>query len=187
MVLPEMTDHTREMTCEPAAPPVAYARPVGHPLGPLVVWCRLESPVVGRLYALVFAGILLAVLAVAAWLNPSHGHLGTHEQFGLPPCSFVAMTGYPCPTCGMTTAYACVVRGWLIDAVRASLFGSLLAIGTILAVAACLISAVVGRYPNLNWYRVNAVNVVYLGALLLVASWGLKILIGLCDGTLPVR
>ncbi len=182
-----MVDRIRDMICEPATPPVVQARPVVHPLGRLVVWHRLESPVVGRLYALVFATILTAVLAVGVWVSPSRNHLGTHRQLGLPPCSFVAISGYPCPTCGMTTAYACLVRGRLIDAVRASLFGSLLAAGTVLAALACLICAASGRYPSLNWYRVNAVNLVYLGALLLVVSWGVKIAVGLYEGSLPAR
>jgi hypothetical protein len=169
-----------------AATPVEPARPAGHRLGPLVVWQQVDSPVVGRLYALTFALMGLAVLGVAARMTPSRDHLGTHRQLGLPPCSFAAMTGYPCPTCGMTTAYACLVRGQLIEAVRASIFGTVLAAGTAALVILGLACAVIGRYPNLNWYRVDAVKVVYFAALFLAASWAFKIAWGLLDGSLPL-
>jgi hypothetical protein len=182
-----MADETRDMTYAPIAPPIVQARPVGHSLGPLVVWHRLEAPVVGRLYALAFALLGLALLTVAVWMTPSHDHMGTHRQLGLPPCGFVAVTGFPCPTCGMTTAYAFVVRGRLFEAAKSSVFGLLLAVATIAAIMAALTCAVIGRYPNLNWYRVNAVKLVYYGALVLVLSWALKIAIGLHDGSLPVR
>ena len=29
----------------------------------------------------------------------------------MPPCNFVLMTGKPCPSCGMTTSFALLVRG----------------------------------------------------------------------------
>src|SRR3990172_8946598 len=152
----------------PNTPPIVEARPVGHRLGPLVVWHAVEGRVVGRLYALVFAAIGLAVLAAAGWMTPDRSHLGTHRQLGLPPCAFVAVTGFPCPTCGMTTSFSFVVRGRLFEAAKSSLFGSFLAISTVVLTAAGLVCSIIGRYPNLNWYRVDAVKVVYLGALVLV-------------------
>ncbi len=170
-----------------AVSPVKIGRPARHRLGPIVVWQRVDTPVAGRLYALVFALMGIAVLSVAARMTPSRDHLGTHRQLRLPPCAFVAMTGYPCPTCGMTTAYACVVRGRLFEAVRASAFGSVMALGTVVLVVLGLASAVIGRYPNLNWYRIDAVKVVYFAALFLVASWAFKIAWGLLDGSLPLR
>jgi hypothetical protein len=171
----------------PAATPVETARPARHRLGPIVVWQRVDTPVGGRLYGLAFGLMSIAVLGVAARMAPSRDHLGTHRQLGLPPCAFVAMTGYPCPTCGMTTAYACLVRGRLFEAVRASAFGSILAAGTAALAVLGLACAVTGWYPNLNWYRVDAVKVVYFAALFLVASWAFKIAWGLLDGSLPLR
>lgn len=182
-----MADDTQDVTFDPIAPPIVQARPVRSPLGPLVVWHRLEASVAGRLYALAFASLGMALLVVAGWMTPSREHMGTHRQLGLPPCGFATVTGYPCPTCGMTTAFALVVRGRLIEAAGSSVFGTLLAVGTIVFVMAALACVIVGRYPNLNWYRIDAVKLVYYGALLLVLSWGLRIAIGLHDGSLPVR
>jgi hypothetical protein len=68
----------------------------------------------------------LAVLAVAAMLEPDvRGH-GTHVQLGLPPCGFLLLTGAPCPGCGLTTAFAHAIRGDLGPAAVANPFGLLL-------------------------------------------------------------
>ena len=52
-----------------------------------------------------------STLAIAARLEPDPRGHGTHEQLGLSPCAFKALTGRLCPTCGMTTAFAWTVRG----------------------------------------------------------------------------
>lgn len=52
-----------------------------------------------------------AGFGVARWLRPDPRGFGTHTQMGLWPCGFRAATGRPCPTCGMTTAFAWFVRG----------------------------------------------------------------------------
>ena len=182
-----MAEEIRDMSINPITPPIMQARPARHPLGPLVVWHRIESPWAGRFYAILFAMGGLALLATAGWMTPNRDHMGTHRQLGLPPCAFVSVTGFPCPTCGMTTAYSFTVHGRPIEAAKSSLFGSLLAIATIALTLAAMNCAVVGRYPNLNWYRIDAVKLVYYGALMLVASWGLKIALGLHDGSLPAR
>ncbi|HSW46328.1 MAG TPA: DUF2752 domain-containing protein [Phycisphaerae bacterium] len=185
---PPTVSHVFEAVAPCPHPPVAVgeARPAGSP-GPIVVWHRLESRFAGRLYALVVAGIAFGMLAVAAGLTPSRNHMGSHRQLGLPPCGFVLTTGYPCPTCGMTTAFTHLVRGHLMEAARSSVFGAILACGTVLAGASALGCAVTGRYPNLNWHRVDAVKLVYGIALLLVLSWAFKMAVGLADGSLPAR
>ncbi|RMG03430.1 MAG: DUF2752 domain-containing protein, partial [Planctomycetota bacterium] len=52
---------------------------------------------------------LAGLLVIAAVLRPSPTGLGTHQQLGLPPCTFRAMFGSRCPTCGMTTAWSNVM------------------------------------------------------------------------------
>jgi hypothetical protein len=54
---------------------------------------------------------LLAILAIACWLEPDPRGHGTHGQLGLPPCPYWAATGRKCPACGLTTAVAWAVRG----------------------------------------------------------------------------
>lgn len=66
------------------------------------------------------------VLATAGLLEPDARGFGTHVQLGLPPCGFLALTGAPCPGCGLTTAFAHAVRGDLALAASANPFGLLL-------------------------------------------------------------
>ena len=66
-----------------------------------------KGPVAGsRSAGAVLAILSGAVLLTAALLTPRAGGLGTHVQMGLSSCGYLADTGYPCPTCGMTTAMA---------------------------------------------------------------------------------
>ncbi len=83
----------------------------------------------------VLVGLALGVafvFGVAIWLDPYKGDvparmMGTHQQLGLPPCSFVLLTGYPCPSCGMTTSFALLIRGDILASLRANWVGTLLA------------------------------------------------------------
>ncbi len=83
-----------------------------------------------RAAALLVAIASLALLAVAAWLTPSASGIGTHHQLGLPACGWMTSAGVPCPTCGMTTAFAAAADGDLLASFRAQPFGCLLAIAT---------------------------------------------------------
>jgi hypothetical protein len=86
-----------------------------------------------RIALLAIALALVAVFGVAFWLNPydERGNARrseTHLQMGLPPCTFRIMTGIPCPSCGMTTSFALLVRGDIENSARANVVGTLLAL-----------------------------------------------------------
>ena len=126
-----------------------------------------------------------AILLAACWLEPwGDGH-GTHRQLGLPACSFLVRTGYPCPTCGLTTAMALMARGRVAGAFEAHPFGVALfaAVVVLAGVGAGELATgrdVLGRLrPSLWWCALG------IGALL--AGWGWKLLTGLLSGTLPMR
>ena len=89
---------------------------------------------------------LLVPLAVACLLIPDPSGRGTHQQLGLPPCTIVAVFGKPCPTCGMTTSWAHVVRGQVREALRANVAGAALAVLDLLAVPWLWISAARGYW-----------------------------------------
>jgi len=97
------------------------------------------------------------------------------------------MTGYPCPTCGMTTAFAHTVHGHWIDAIRSQPAGFLIALTAFVIGLSAAGALATGRYPVINWYRVDPNRFVWLAALAVVASWGLKIAMGLLDGSVPAK
>jgi hypothetical protein len=163
------------------------ARRFQHPLGPLLSMRIMRRPLVGRVYAMGIAAGVAAVLITAGRLSPGNRHMGVHQQLGLLPCGFVTMTGLPCPTCGMTTAFAHAAHGHPIEAIRSQLAGFVLAIATLLLGLTAATATVTGRYPAVNWYRVNPTRFVWWVIGLLVVSWALKIVTGLLDGSLPVR
>jgi hypothetical protein len=78
------------------------------------------------------AGVALAAaspLVIGAMLAPDGAGHGTHTQLGLPACGWVAAFDRPCPTCGMTTAFAHAARGDLLEAFTSQPMGLLLALG----------------------------------------------------------
>lgn len=64
-----------------------------------------------------------AVIVTATRLYPDPRGFGTHQQLGLPPCEFTSTFGIPCPGCGLTTSFAHMVRGHLVDAFRTHWMG----------------------------------------------------------------
>ncbi len=76
---------------------------------------QFKSPWHHILYACAFLGIA-AVFIMAAAVEPDPSGVGTHTRLMMPPCGFLVMFGKPCPSCGMTTAFAWMVRGNLIQA-----------------------------------------------------------------------
>jgi hypothetical protein len=144
---------------------------------------------VDRRGARVWAGAILVtcvgVLGVAAWLEPDPRGYGTHEQFGGGPCGALVMTGYPCPTCGMTTAFAHTVRGQLVAAFWAQPAGLVLALGTVVLAGVAAVTVVRGRWPRVFLGPTTLHRLFIVALVVLLGGWGAKILIGRADGSLP--
>ncbi|MFQ5462715.1 MAG: DUF2752 domain-containing protein [Phycisphaerae bacterium] len=164
--------------------------PVGsdevHPLGPWIEPVVCAAPARGRFIAGVVAAVGLALVGVAAYLTPDPAGMGTHQQLGLPPCTSVVITGYPCPTCGMTTAFSLTVRGRLLSAFHAQPAGLLFALATMLVTAVALVSAVSGRFWTPNFYRISWPRWAIGFVVLLLGGWGYKLVVGIAAGTLPI-
>jgi hypothetical protein len=90
--------------------------------------------------------MVLFCFYVAAQLIPSPRGYGTHQQLGYPACLMPILTGYPCPTCGMTTAFAYTVRGQLFSAFHAQPVGLALAIGLVACSLCCVRIVVTANY-----------------------------------------
>jgi hypothetical protein len=93
--------------------------------------------------------LLIGVFVIAACLNPynpdgTRRANGTHQQLGLMECGFLKVTGVPCPSCGMTTSFALLIRGDLIGSLWTNAAGTGLAIFALFMIFWCLASA---------WYR----------------------------------
>ena len=78
----------------------------------------------------------MSVLGVAAWLHADPRGVSTHEQLGLPGCTFLQTTGMPCFTCGMTTAFTHAAHGHLLAALYTQPGGAVLAVLTAAAARA---------------------------------------------------
>jgi hypothetical protein len=129
-----------------------------------------------RLLAAVLGLGLLAPLAVAGYLEPdSQGH-GTHQRLGLPPCTVYVLFGVRCPTCGMTTSWAHLVRGQVGGAFRANVGGALLGLLAVIGVPWLLVSAARGRW--LGWVPDADVGAWIAAAVTLVtlADWAVRML-----------
>jgi hypothetical protein len=156
-------------------------------LGPLLLVVAVQRPVRGRMQALGLAAACAIALGFGAALKPDPSGMGTHTQLGLGPCGFLLQTGYPCITCGMTTAFTDFAHGHVIRAFLHQPAGMMLAALTLLVGVISLAAVITGRYVRVNWYRVNPVRTVWAFVILFFASWGFKILYGLATHTLPWR
>jgi hypothetical protein len=136
-----------------------------------------------RLLATAASIALVFLLAVARSLEPDPRGHGTHEQLGLPPCSFIVLYGRPCPACGMTTAWAWVVRGRLDAAVCANTTGTILCILALIAAPWLVASAVNGRW--FLWKPGSWVVLTLLGfvALAMLVEWGWRLFGGRYSGS----
>lgn len=144
-------------------------------LGPLVLRRAAEHPLRTRLIAGAVAAGCLALLVLARTLTPADAGVGTHVQLNMPACGVFMMTGFPCPTCGMTTAFAHVVRGELWSAFFAQPAGMLLALATMGAGIGAIYVGLTGRIWTINWFRVSPALLAGVAFAVLFGGWGFKL------------
>lgn len=160
---------------------VGQARPrfgiAQHALGPLLFRVHARRPVRARLMAAAVLAVSCFFLGLAAWMEPDPRGLGTHQQLGLPPCSSMMLLGYPCPTCGMTTAFSHAVRGRFFAAFGAQPAGFLLALVTAITAAASLSVVVSGRVWTVNWFRLSPTKLLIVVIAIVMGSWLYKLLV----------
>jgi hypothetical protein len=96
------------------------------------------------------AGLVL-VFTTAALLNPydEQGQpyrMGIHIKLGLQQCAFHWFTGLPCPSCGMTTSFALLMHGDLVNSLKANSVGTILAV-VCLAIIPWTLASVIWKRP----------------------------------------
>ena len=89
------------------------------------------------LLAWIGLALSVTVLVIAAGLDPDVRGFGTHEQLGLAPCAVLQLTGKPCLSCGMTTSFAALMHGRVLDSVQANPAGCALCLVTLLTPIWC--------------------------------------------------
>lgn len=126
---------------------------------------------------------IVTVLGLACMLTPNPQGFGTHTQLGLLPCGFFQATGYPCPSCGMTTAFAWMMRGQVGLACRANPAGSLLVIACIVLIPWLLAVAWTGR-PCWGARSVDGPLIVFVVTAVGVslAVWAVRLVLGRAFG-----
>lgn len=133
-----------------------------------------------RIMSAAIAASCLTLLLVAAWLTPSPKGFGTHEQLqlrsghGLTACTWVALTGKPCPTCGMTTAFAHAADGDFLKSFMAQPMGCVLALGVAIVFWGALERAATGTAMGAVLSQAMGMKVVWLGLAALAAAWAYK-------------
>ena len=117
------------------------------------------------------------LMAAAFLLTPSAKGVGTHQQLGLPPCTFLYLTGFPCAFCGMTTSWTHAAHGHVLSSITTQPMGFALFAVDVALVLWIFGSAIAGRpgfrpeallswIPRSVWWSALALT---------LGSWAMKI------------
>ena len=129
------------------------------------------GPIADRsIAAAVFLAGVMFVWFLWQVVPDSRGH-GTHEQFGMSKCGFVVHYGKPCPTCGVTTAGAHLVRLHVFQSIKTQPFGAALGGFGIWLAGAALWSLLRRRSYFDLLQRLPQVKILVWGTVLLLLSW----------------
>jgi hypothetical protein len=125
---------------------------------------------------LLMATGLITVFTIAIRLNPyvnggTARTMETHRQLGLPPCTFYALTGLPCPSCGMTTSFSLLMHGDVVHSVRANAVGTLLAVFCLALIPWCLASAALGRLLFVTDLEAVLIRLIIAFLVLMLGRW----------------
>lgn len=105
--------------------------------------------------------------------------MASHESLGLPPCNFKQVVGIPCPSCGMTTSFAMLVRGDVWNSLKANWVGTLLAIFLAIAIPWSVYCSLRGRYLWIRRFEIFVPISLGTYVVLMLARWVFVIIGGL--------
>ena len=121
---------------------------------------------------------LMAVFGIACFLKPYDAQgqpysMATHQQLGLPECTFKRFSGMPCPSCGMSTSFALLVRGDVLNSLRANAVGTLLAALCMLILPWSLACAIWNRPILVHSMEKALMRIIVAFLVLMVIRWAL--------------
>jgi len=140
-------------------------------------WFDGDPPatVIERWPAALSFSICLAILLAGYAIQPDARGLGTHEQLGMEPCSFLSTTGLPCATCGMTTSVSHLTHGQALASFLNQPMGFIFGLATAM-------TAVVSGWSVLTGMRLTGIaqqlrlpSTWFVLVLLVLLAWGYKI------------
>lgn len=136
-------------------------------------WVRGSLVLIAALMSLVF---FIATQVQPYNSDGSAMRMASHQTLGMPACNFKRMAGMPCPSCGMTTSFALLVRGDVSNSLRANWVGTGLAVFCALFIPWSIASSLRGR---LLWVRrVDTMLGFLIGTftILMLGRWGVLML-----------
>jgi hypothetical protein len=131
-----------------------------------------------RVALAVAALLVLGVFVTGFWLNPYDAEgmplaTGTHQQLGLPPCSFKVLTGKPCPSCGMTTSVSLVLHGDVRASVEANWVGTVLVAFLAVVLPWAVVGVVRGRLGFVRSIERALIGTVAFFLAMLLLRWAI--------------
>jgi len=131
------------------------------------------------------AVLLIGVFVAAFRIHPYDEDgkprtMSTHTQLGMPPCNFAVLIGKPCPSCGMTTSFALLVRGDVVASAKANWVGSIICVVWAMTLVWAAASGVWGKPLLVPPGRGELVFTVVTGVVLtlMLARWAVVLLGG---------
>ncbi|MSQ96555.1 MAG: DUF2752 domain-containing protein [Gemmataceae bacterium] len=125
----------------------------------------------------------IIVFVIATQLYPYEDgeplRMGTHQQLGLPECTFKAKAGIPCPSCGMTTSFSLLIHADVWNSLKANFAGTGLATFGLLFIPWALASAFFGRFVFVRSLEMLVFRLAIVFLVILFGRWAVVVLVEL--------
>lgn len=122
----------------------------------------------------------IVVFCVAIWIDPYEDgtakKAGTHQQLGLPPCSFNEFVGVPCPSCGMTTSFSLLLHADVWNSIQANFAGTVLAAFGLFFIPWAFASAFFGRFVLVRCIEMVIFRLALIFLVVLFGRWALVLI-----------
>jgi hypothetical protein len=141
--------------------------------GPINRWIRMLLPILTIPWIIVF---FVAIFLIDPYPNGEAARMGTHQQLGLPPCTFQEMAQIPCPSCGMTTSFTLLMHGDVWHSMQANFAGTALATFGLLFIPWALASAFFGRFVFIRRLEMVVFRLAIVFLVLLFGRWGVVVI-----------